>query len=257
MNTLQKNAVTHAIVGLVMGGFLLIPQTVLGKGTPSPASQRCGSGRTAPPCPYYSLQVQILDNATSGGTAYGIRSDGRGDYLDGIDEVSARLPAGGMFILDTAIQANDIYRYATIDLSNPTDGTPYDGPTLDFSRKPDFRFFVASNTSSFQQMGTEGFPSTMCAYMGITFSDQTTSAWKIGFQSGTTLPTAGLRVTRVMTDSSPSDEWILTTDPSCGAVMDDAEVQVAPIVNGRVGKYISYGTFHLPLYFYLRGTRVQ
>jgi hypothetical protein len=198
----------------------------------------------APPLATISLSVTIAD-ADSSGTPYNIRSDALGDYVDGLQNVSASISSSGVFQFDTFNGAKraTAARWATYDFSAPVDPENAYRPTP--SNSLNYHFSTGGSPISptapwiaLQNLGVNGNPSSECGYMGNGFSSSS-NGWTVSFRKGaeevTTSPTAFVMFTR--TSVSPA---VWTVQPSGWCSVN------ANVASLRTNDGVLRGYYYLP-----------
>lgn len=193
-----------------------------------------------------SLTVTVAD-ADATGSPYGLRSDGKGVYTDGSQNVQAILDAYGTFAFNTRAGRQAAVRWVTYDFSRPVDvsnmyrPSPTNDQNYHFSTGPsDF-----SPSIPIQDLGINGNPSTQCMYMGNGIANST-KGWRVSFHKGnedtSNSPTAYAVVTR--TSVSPA-MWTVQPVGSCSP---NANVASLRSEDGT----LLYGYFYLPFHMTLQ-----
>jgi hypothetical protein len=164
-----------------------------------------------------SLRVTVNDAA-----GYSITSDGKGDYINGVDYVQAILDQSGTFAFNTfsppqKIKNAPVKRWVVYNFNNPVDPENTYRPSPDNSHN--YHFSTGHSlwgTNPFiplHNLGINGNPSTECIYMGNGISNNTTT-WRVSFHKGLEdtqgSPTAFAVVTRVSLT-----QWTITPIGSC------------------------------------------
>lgn len=213
--------------------------------SPSVASNRTTSLSTV------SLKVKVLD-ADASGNPYNITSDGKGDYLNGVDYVEAVLDQYGTFAFNTLNQKLKpgmvAKRWVNYHFNSPVDPNNSYRP----AQSTNYNYHFSTGGSTFgtnpmiplQNLGVNGNPSTECIYMGNGFTDGT-NEWRVSFHKGIEdtqdTPTAFVVVTR--TSVSPA-VWTITPVGSCSPNSNVASLR------DNATSFL-YGYYYLPFYFVL------
>jgi hypothetical protein len=193
-----------------------------------------------------SLVVTVAD-VDNTGAAYGIRSDGRGVYTNGTQNVQAEIDQYGTFAFNTSINARQTTQRSVVyDFSRPVDPANTFRPTAiatsnyHFSTGPSMLLPAVP----LQNLGVNGNPVSQCMYMGNSVPGVTTK-WKVSFHKGyedfSTSPAAYAVFTR--TSVSPAS-WVAQPAGSCSPNSNVASVR-------NDDATILYGYYYLPFYFTL------
>lgn len=192
--------------------------------------------------PTISLRVTVNDAAGNN-----ITSDGRGDYINGIDKVQAIIDQSGTFAFNTNTSSRlAAIRWVTYNFNNPVDPANTYRPSP--SNSKNYHISTGSSpygTSPFiplQNLGVNGNPATECIYMGNGLYNSTT-AWRVSFHKGLedtqTSPTAFAIVTRVSLT-----QWTITPMGTCSP-----NSNVASLRNDANNTL--YGYYYIPFSFTL------
>ena len=204
-----------------------------------------GSAHGGPPT--ISLSV-VVANTDSLGNGLGIQNDGQGAYVDGTQSVQAVLDQYGNFAFNTLSGGRhaQAVRWVVYSFANPVDPTNTYRP--DPSNAFDYHFSSGGTAFSpfvpIQYLGTTGYPTSECMYMGNSFSNSTTT-WRVSFHKGEedtqTTPTAFAVVTR--TSISPA-AWTVQPMGACSP-----NSNVASLRNNATDQL--YGYYYVPFFFTL------
>lgn len=200
-----------------------------------------------------SLKVTVHRTDASGNT-YNILDDGKGDYLNGIDNVQAVLDAAGTFAFNTKSSTRKAaVRWVSYNFNNPVDPTNAYRPSP--SNSENYHFSTGKSlygTNPFiplQNLGVNGNISSECIYMGNGIKNSATN-WNVSFHRGNedtaNSPTAFAVVTRTKVKAIDGvDEWTITPIGACSA---NSNVAALRDTNGT----ILYGYYNIPFFFTLR-----
>lgn len=219
------------------------PRTTEPGATLAPPSANAARG--GPGLAEISLVVTVAD-VDSTGAAYGIRSDGRGVYTDGSQNVQAEIDAFGNFAFNTRATGKAAQRSVVYDFSRPVDPANTFRPTPTASENYHFSTGASSLLPKvdLQSLGVNGNPVSQCMYMGNSVANATTK-WKVSFHKGyedvSTSPAAYAVFTR--TSVSPA-RWVAQPVGSCSPNSNVASVRSDDAT-------ILYGYYYLPFYFTL------
>lgn len=200
--------------------------------------------------PVVSLKVTISD-VNGSFSVYNITSDGKGDYLNGVDYVEAVLDGWGTFAFNTlnsSRPATVAKRWVNYNFNNPVESNNTYRPSP--SNTKNYHFSTggtAYGTNPFipiQNLGVNGNPSTECIYMGNGIYNST-SGWRVSFHKGyediSNGPTSFAVVTR--TSISPAI-WTITPVGICSPNSNIASLR------SQDGSLL-YGYYYLPFFFTL------
>ena len=200
-----------------------------------------------------SLKVTVHSMDASGNT-YNIQNDGKGDYLNGVDNVQAVLDAAGTFAFNTKSSTKiAAVRWVSYNFNNPVDPANAYRPSP--SNSENYKFTTGGalyGTNPFiplQNLGVNGNISSECIYMGNGIKNSATN-WNVSFHRGNedtaNSPTAFAVVTRTKVKATDGvDEWTITPVGACSANSNVAAL--------RSGDGITlYGYYNIPFFFTLR-----
>lgn len=189
--------------------FLLIVSLMLCLGFT--AVDTCGQKRGTS-LPQVNLKMTISNFDSLGNLNY-ITNDGLGEYVDGLQGVTARLDTSGFLEFNTApIGTSPVLRSMLIDWNHPVDPNNLYRPI--FARTPTFHL-TTLNAIPIQNLGTPGNPMSQCVQVGLGVNDGTTiwtESWHKGQENTDNSPTAWGLITR--TSISPA-VWMLTVNNNC------------------------------------------
>ncbi|MGZ3881729.1 MAG: hypothetical protein ACXVBF_10345 [Flavisolibacter sp.] len=197
------------------------------------------------------LRVKVVDTDGSGNPFY-ITSDGKGDYLDGVDYVGAILDQYGTFAFNTVNQklkpGTVAKRWVVYNFNNPVDPNntyrPNQSTNYTYHFSTGGSLFGTSPFIPIQNLGINGNASTECIYMGNGFTDGI-NTWRVSFHKGMEdtqgSPTAFAVVTR--TSISPA-VWTISPIGPCSPNSNVASLR------DNATSYL-YGYYNLPFYFVL------
>ena len=193
-----------------------------------------------------SLTVTVADVDASG-IPYGIRSDGRGDYTNGSQNVQAVLDGIGTFAFNTRNTGKAAQRWVTYDFSRPVD--PANGYRPSPTTSENYHFSTGPSAYSpfipIQNLGVNGNPSTECVYMGNSLANATTS-WRVSFHKGNEDSSDSQTAYAVVTRTSVSPAtWTVQPVGSCSP-----NSSVASLRSGD--GTLLYGYYYLPFFMTLR-----
>lgn len=200
-----------------------------------------------------SLKVTVHSMDASGNT-YNIQNDGKGDYLNGVDNVQAVLDAAGTFAFNTKSSTKiAAVRWVSYNFNNPVDPANAYRPSPSNSKNYHFStgksLFGTDPFIPLQNLGVNGNISSECIYMGNGIYNATTN-WRVSFHKGyedtATGSTAYAVVTRTKVKATDGvDEWTITPVGTCSANSNVAAL--------RSGDGITlYGYYNIPFFFTLR-----
>jgi hypothetical protein len=263
---MTKSTVHSSLIGATI--LLLISLTACQKFTISDQQSEnntniSSSNLRSGSLPVISLKVTVSE-ADASGIAYNITSDGKGDYLNGVDYVQAVLDQYGTFAFNTfnpAMRDKQAVakRWVTYNFNNPVDpGNTY---RPDPSNSKNYHFSTGGSTYGtnpvipLQNLGVNGNPSTECIYMGNGLGNSTTG-WRVSFRKGcessATSPTAFAVVTRTRVKATDGvDEWVIQPLGSCSPEANN-NVAALRIDDGTSCTVSLKGYYYLPFYFTLK-----
>jgi hypothetical protein len=204
------------------------------------------SGGNPNTLPVISLRVTVNDAAGNN-----IISDGKGDYINGLDYVQAVLDQFGTFAFNT-LNANSpktiAKRWVTYNFNSPIDAGNTYRPDPSNSKNCHFStggsVYGTNPYIPIQNLGTNGNPASECIYMGNSVANSSMS-WRVSFHKGnednSTSPTAFAVVTR--TSINP-DIWTITPVGTCSANSNVAALR------SDDGSFL-YGYYNIPFFFTL------
>jgi hypothetical protein len=201
----------------------------------------------APSIPVIALSITV-SNVDSAGNAYNIQNDGQGPYVDGLQQVEARLDNYGTLAFNTQTKTSrPAVRWVTYNFSNPVD--PSNAYRPDPDRVHNNHFSTGASAFSpfipIQNLGVNGNPASECVYMGNSIANATTS-WRVSFHKGNedvaASPTSYAVVTRVSV--SPA-VWTIASAGNCSPNQNIASLRSG---DGTV----LYGYYYIPFLFTLR-----
>ena len=171
-----------------------------------------------------NLRVTILNSDNLGNSNY-IQNDSLGDYVDGLQGVTAHLDTSGFLEFDTAPAGTfPVQRSVFIDWNHPLDPTNQYRPMP--VRTPT-NHFTTLNAIPIQNLGTPGNPTSQCVQVGLGVNDGTTiwrESWHKGQENTADSATAWGLITR--TSISPAI-WTLTPNNNCNPNANVASVRTA------------------------------
>jgi len=190
----------------------------------------------------------MVSNSDAFGNAAGITNDGLGSYVDGSQNVQAQLDAAGTFAFNTfSGRRGTATRWVNYDFSRPVDPSNTFLPAQDHTQN----YHFSSGGSQYspwvpvQYLGTPGYPSSECGYMGNSFAASGTTSYRVSFHKGyedtQTTPSAFAVFTRVSV--SPA-VWTVQPAGSCSP-----NSNVAALRSGDGS--ILYGYYSIPFLFTL------
>jgi len=170
---------------------IAVAATACGEGTqpagtspaaPSDWSQAAKPGNP----PAISLRITV-SNSDASGNPSGITNDGLGDYVDGVQNVEARLDSAGTLAFNT-FTANHgaATRWVNYDFTRPVDPLNLLRPPQDHTQN----YHFSTGPSQFspfvpiQYLGTPGYATSECGYMGNGFQAGGSTAYRVSFHKG-------------------------------------------------------------------------
>jgi hypothetical protein len=149
---------------------------------PSGVSQEAKPG--SPPVIPLSITVSNID---AFGNPSGITNDGQGAYVDGVQNVAASLDVAGTLAFNTfTAHHGSATRWVNYDFSRPVDPLNLFRPTQDHTQN----YHFSTGTSQYspfvpvQYLGTPGYPTSECGYMGNGFQANSSTAYRVSFHKG-------------------------------------------------------------------------
>jgi hypothetical protein len=199
--------------------------------------------------PAVSLSVTVSDKDAAG-NSFNIQSDGKGSYVDGLQDVQAVLDNNGTFAFNTTTRRTAT-RWVNYNFNNPVD------PSNTYRPSPSnlANYHFATRASAFgssvpiQYLGVNGNPTSECISMGNGMADASspspsTHSWAVSFHYGkedvASTPTAYAVVTR--TSVTPA-VWTITPSGACSPNANVASL--------RSDDGVLHGYYLLPFYFTL------
>jgi len=204
------------------------------------------SGKPGGP-PTISLRLTV-SNTDALGNASGITNDGQGDYVDGSQNVQAQLDSQGTLAFNTfTSNRGSATRWVNYDFSRPVDPLNTFRPPQDHTRN--YHFSTGGSPFSqwvpVQYLGTPGFPTSECGYMGNGFNADSSTNYRVSYHKGyediANSPTSFAVFTRVT--ETPA-VWTVQPAGSCSANMNIAALRSG---DGTV----LYGYYSIPFSFTL------
>lgn len=197
--------------------------------------------------PTISLRLTV-SNTDALGNASGITNDSQGDYVDGSQNVQAQLDSSGTLAFNTFTSSRgNATRWVNYDFSRPADPLNTFRPPQDHTRN----YHFSTGTSDFspwvpvQYLGTPGYPTSECGYMGNSFAADSSTGYRVSYHKGyedtANSPTAFAVFTRV---SVTPAVWTVQPAGSCSPSTNIAALRSA---DGTV----LYGYYTIPFYFTL------
>ena len=134
-----------------------------------------------------SLRVTV-SNTDAQGNPSGITNDGRGDYVDGSDDVQAEIDRSGLLVFNTFIgRRGSATRWLNYDFSHPVDSSNTFLPAQDHIWALSLlygRLVEQSQWVPLQYLGTPGYPATQCGYMGNSFVSESRPNYRVSYHKG-------------------------------------------------------------------------
>jgi hypothetical protein len=244
-----------AVIGAACDGSHRSPESPTGPTATAPAPTAAepaaatvlahGAKPNTPPV--VSLNITVSNTDGSGGPS-GITNDGLGDYVDGLQNVQAQLDSSGTLAFNaSAPRRGSASRWVTYDFSHPVDPSNLFQPGQDHA----LGFHFSTGPSAYspwvpvQYLGTPGYPSSECGYMGNSFSDDSATAYRVSFhkaaEDDASSPTSFVVFTRV---SVTPAVWTVEAAGSCSPNSNVAALR-------RDSDSYLYGYYSIPLYFTL------
>ena len=147
-----------------------------------------------------------VSNTDGQGNPSGITNDGRGDYVDGSEGVQAEIDRAGTLAFNTfSGNHGSATRWLNYDFGHPVDSSNGFVPPQDHTGNYHFSTGGTMTNSpwvSLQNLGTAGYPTTQCGYMGNSFAANSSTNYRVsyhkGFEDTPGSPTAFAVFTRVV-----------------------------------------------------------
>ena len=191
-----------------------------------------------------SLRVTV-SNTDGLGNPSGITNDGRGDYVDGSEGVQAEINSSGLLAFNTfSGNHGSATRWLNYDFGHPVD--PSNGFVPPQDHTGNYHFSTGGTTNSpwvsLQNLGTPGYLTTQCGYMGNSFAANSSTNYRVsyhkGFEDTPGSPTAFAVFTRVSV--SPA-VWTVRPVGTCSP-STNANVAALRSADGS----ILYGYYTIP-----------
>ncbi len=164
--------------GLILAAIVSTMLLVAPVRADKPASHNTCGLRNA--CPAISLSVQFLETDANS-TPYPLRSDGQGTYVNGADNVKAVFDSGGSFSFDTGTVLPAV-RDMISQYNAPLSG--YSAYTLLVQPGAHYTWGTSGvKVTAPQELGTAGWPSSMCV-PGDIHSDDTVESYVTLYHTG-------------------------------------------------------------------------
>jgi len=160
-----------------------------------------------------------VSNTDASGNPSGITNDGLGAYVDGVQNVEARLDLAGTLAFNTfTAKRGSATRWVHYDFSRPVDPLNLFRPPQDHTQN--YHFSTGGTPFSpfvpVQYLGTPGYPTSQCGYMGNGFSANSSTGYRVSFHKGfedtAASPTAFAVFTRI---SVTPAVWTVQPAGSC------------------------------------------
>jgi hypothetical protein len=184
-------------------------------------------------CPVISLSVQFDDS-----TGFQVRSDGGGSYVDGVDNVTAKLRANGEFLFENGTLLPAV-RGITSQYTNPLPG--YSAYSLQLQPGAHFYWDIADTaTIAIQELRVA---SSMCkgAYVKSDDSFQFYSTlFHSGIEGASTSSTGRWLITRIS-----DTQWTVENSVTCGGDIINLRHQLPP-TKGHFPDWETIGYYHVP-----------
>ena len=136
--------------------------------------------------PTIPLSITV-SNTDASGNPSGITNDGLGAYVDGVQNVEARLDLAGTLAFNTFTgKRGAATRWVHYDFSHPVDPLNVFQPPQDYTQNYHFST-GGSQYRSFvpvQYLGTPGYPASECGYMGNGFQANSSTTYRVSFHKG-------------------------------------------------------------------------
>jgi hypothetical protein len=128
-----------------------------------------------------------VSNTDASGNPSGITNDGLGPYVDGVQNVEARLDLAGTLAFNTfTAKRGAATRWVRYDFTHPVDPLNLFQPPQDPTQNYHFST-GGSQYSPFvpvQFLGTPGYPTSECGYMGNGFQANSSTGYRVSFHKG-------------------------------------------------------------------------
>lgn len=192
-----------------------------------------------------ALRVSIATSGT-GSVQCRICDDGRGDYINGSQNVSAQFDSYGNFIFDTkAVLGKAAVRSVLFDLTDPVSTTLATPPTQDLSQSTHFATRKGQfNPDPYVPIQTMAVNTSECATLGTGVATGGKTGYLVSFhyiqEDAPDSPTSYVKITR-----TTSTTWTMAPDPVC----NDPVANVAALWSGDGSTLVGY--YNLPFFFTL------
>lgn len=153
----------------------------------SPVSRSGVSQEAKPSNPQVIPLTITVSNTDASGNPSGIINDGLGAYVDGVQNVEARLDLAGTLAFNTfTAKRGSATRWVHYDFSRPVDPLNLFRPPQDHTQN--YHFSTGGTPFSpfvpVQYLGTPGYPTSQCGYMGNGFSANSSTGYRVSFHKG-------------------------------------------------------------------------
>jgi hypothetical protein len=209
------------------------------------AVQEQARAARAPGISTVALVVTVSD-VDGSGNSYGIKSDGKGVYTNGVSNVEAVLDSYGTFAFNTNTKHTAV-RWVSYNFNNPVDPANTYRPTP--SNLENYHFSTGPSAYSpfipIQNLGVNGNPASECMYMGNSVANSSTQ-WRVSFHKGFEDVANSQSSYAVVTRTSVTPAiWTVSPSGACSPVSN-----VASLRSGDSS--ILYGYYYLPFFFTLK-----
>jgi len=195
----------------------------------SPAGPSSVSQEAKPGAPTTIPLTITVSNTDASGNPSGITNDGLGAYVDGVQNVEARLDAAGTLAFNTfTAKRGTATRSVHYDFTHPLDPLNLFQPPQDATQNYHFSTGGSQNNPfvPVQFLGTPGYPTSECGYMGNGFQANSTTGYRVSFHKGfedtAGSPTAFAVFTRI--SISPA-VWTVQPAGSCSPTSNVAALR--------------------------------
>ena len=181
--------------------------------------------------------------------AYRITSDGLGEYVDGLQGVTAKIDGSGNLLISGGVPRTSTTppeRTFMFDFSAPVDPLNTYRPDL-----PEMNFKILSNPEGnppIQNLGIGGNPSSGCYGVDINYTSQTTNYQVLFFNLGDPTVTWAY-ITR--TSISPA-VWTMVSNGPCPGAADQARVKSQDLTGKKAGPVITRGVWNMGFSMHFR-----
>jgi hypothetical protein len=129
-----------------------------------------------------------VSNTDASGNPSGITNDSLGPYVDGLQNVEARLDIAGTLAFNTFTgKRGAAARWVHYDFSHPVDPLNEFRPPQDHTQNYHFSTGGTPFSPPFvpvQYLGTPGYPTSECGYMGNGFQANSSTSYRVSFHKG-------------------------------------------------------------------------